>query len=172
MAGSAVVAASMAWLAWTEAGGGYWTGVFGPMLGIGVGMAVVISPLTTAVMNAVGDDLSGTASGINNAAARVAGLLAVAVTGALMVALFGPGLARQLAGSGVAPGAVAAMVAEANRLLDVARPSGLDAAAGQAVRAAVESAYLSAFRGALLLNAVLAAGAAALGLLLPTRQTG
>ncbi len=69
------------------------------MLGIGVGMAVVISPLTTAVMNAVGDDLSGTASGINNAAARVAGLLAVAVTGALMVAVFAPALSGQLAGT-------------------------------------------------------------------------
>jgi EmrB/QacA subfamily drug resistance transporter len=170
VAGSSLVAAAMAWLAWTETSGSYWTGVFGPMLGIGIGMAVVISPLTTAVMNAVGDDLSGTASGINNAAARVAGLLAVAVTGALMVAVFTPTLADGLMETAVDPAASAVMVADAGRLLDLAKPSGLDAAGLQAADTAMESAYLSAFRAAVLLNAVLAAGAAGLGLLLPDRK--
>lgn len=56
IAGSALVAVAMAALAVTEAGGSYWTGVFGPLAGIGIGMAVVISPLTTTVMNAVGAD--------------------------------------------------------------------------------------------------------------------
>ncbi len=62
------------------------------------------------------------------------------------------------------------MTADADRLLDLARPDDLGAAGGQAVQAAVESAYVAAFRVAVLLNAALAAGAAALGLLLPARR--
>jgi EmrB/QacA subfamily drug resistance transporter len=49
----------------------------------GIGGALTVAPLTAAVLGAVGDDSAGTASEINNAAARLAGLLAVAVLPAL-----------------------------------------------------------------------------------------
>lgn len=86
--GAMIVAVSIGWLGLTETAGTYWSGLFGPLLGIGIGMSIAIAPLTTTVMNAVGPDENGVASGINNAAARIAGLLAVAVTGALMVGVF------------------------------------------------------------------------------------
>src|SRR4029077_9330676 len=57
--------------------------------------------LTTTVMTAVDRDHSGTASGINNAVARVAGLLAVAVFGIVMVNAFAPPLDHELAGLGI-----------------------------------------------------------------------
>jgi EmrB/QacA subfamily drug resistance transporter len=68
--------------------GDFWLGVLVPVLVLSAGMAAVVSPLTTAVMNSAPDARSGAASGINNAASRVAGLLAVAVLGAIAGQVF------------------------------------------------------------------------------------
>ena len=51
-------------------------------------MALVVAPLTTAVMNAAPDALAGAASGVNNAASRLAGLFAVALVGAVAALVF------------------------------------------------------------------------------------
>ncbi len=167
--GAVVVALSFAWFGWTEAAGGYWVGVFGPMLGIGLGMAAAISPLTTTVMNAVEDRLSGTASGINNAAARIAGLLAVAVTGALMTVLYSRALATSLPTLGLDAGIAPKILAAADRLLDVPLPSGLAAEAAARLKAALGAAYAEALRAAILMNAALAAAAALIGAALPLK---
>ena len=66
----------------------FWLGVQMPLLLMSFGMALVVSPLTTAVMNAVPDEQSGAASGVSNAATRLAGLLAVAVLGGLGSLIF------------------------------------------------------------------------------------
>ena len=66
----------------------YWLGILLPILVLSAGMSIVISPLTTAVMNSIPEARSGAASGVNNAASRIAGLLAVAILGAVSSALF------------------------------------------------------------------------------------
>lgn len=66
----------------------YWVGVFAPLILMALGMAAVVSPLTTTVMNSAPDERSGAASGINNAASRLAGLVAVAVVGAIAGLVF------------------------------------------------------------------------------------
>lgn len=66
----------------------YWSGAVLPVVVIGAGMALAVSPLTTAVMNAAPEAKAGAASGVSNAASRLAGVLAVAIFGATASLLF------------------------------------------------------------------------------------
>lgn len=97
--GSLVVAVAFAGLAIVAGAGfhGFWIGVFPLMVLMGLGMALVVSPLSTAIMTAVEDKDTGAASGINNAVSRIAGLIAVAAMGAVAAfryaAVLGEGVA-------------------------------------------------------------------------------
>ncbi|CAN5834707.1 MFS transporter [soil metagenome] len=64
----------------------YWRGVFPGLATLAIGMGLAVAPLTDAVLGAVDDAYEGAAAGINNAVARVAGLLAVALVGFVLVA--------------------------------------------------------------------------------------
>ncbi|TDH37983.1 MFS transporter [Pseudohoeflea suaedae] len=89
-AGSAMVGCAFAGLA-VAVGMGlhlFWEAVFPLMIVMGLGMSLVVSPLSTAVMTSVEDDDTGAASGINNAIARIAGLVAVAAMGSLAALVY------------------------------------------------------------------------------------
>jgi EmrB/QacA subfamily drug resistance transporter len=119
----------------------YWLGVFVPITVMALGMAAVVTPLTTVVMNSASDEQSGTASGINNAASRVAGLISVAGLGALAGLVF--------AQRGAPPDA---HFGELNGI-------------GDAAREALEPAFVAAYSTAMAAAAVLAALAALIALL-------
>lgn len=85
-AGPLVVAVGFLVLSFVPADGmSYWWNVLPGLLIIASGMAISVAPLTTAVMNAVSDSHVGVASGVNNATSRIAGLIATALLGPVMV---------------------------------------------------------------------------------------
>jgi len=63
---------------------GYWSGVFPAILVIAIGMTGAVAPLTTAVLSAVDRAHTGSASGFNSAAARIAGMVATALLGGVL----------------------------------------------------------------------------------------
>jgi MFS family permease len=87
-AGSVLVALAFLLLGLTAALHQPWTVVLPVIALMGLGMGLVVSPLSTAVMTSVDDGDTGIASGVNNAVARVAGLIAVALLGAIVTGVF------------------------------------------------------------------------------------
>jgi len=144
-------------------GGNYWTTFFPPMVVLGLGMAVSVAPLTTVVMGAVDQDRVGTASGINNAVARVASLLAIAVLGVIMVAEFGSELNRRLANVAMPSDVRIELRANETRLAALKPPAGLGPATAFAIDSAVVASFVFAFQWMMRVCAVLALLSAALG---------
>ncbi|MGB3180735.1 MAG: MFS transporter [Cyclobacteriaceae bacterium] len=66
----------------------YFRSFLGPMLLMGAGMGITVAPLTTTVMTAAEESMAGAASGVNNAVSRTAGVLAIAILGALALVYF------------------------------------------------------------------------------------
>ena len=96
-----------------------WFAVVPLMVLFGIGMGFVVSPLSTAVMTGVEDGDTGVASGVNNAVARVAGLLAVATMGAVVALVFAEALGNDAGPAvafGMAPKIPLAAAAEAARV--------------------------------------------------------
>ena len=81
--GPIVAATGLFLLSNVDAGDSYVRDVLPGVVVLGVGMAITVAPLTAAVLGSVGDDMAGVASGVNNAVARFAGMLAVAALPAL-----------------------------------------------------------------------------------------
>jgi EmrB/QacA subfamily drug resistance transporter len=77
--GPLVIAASFVMMGGIEPGRGYVGSVLPAVVLFGAGLTITVAPLTAAVLAAVGEERAGIASAINNAVARIAGLLAVAV---------------------------------------------------------------------------------------------
>jgi EmrB/QacA subfamily drug resistance transporter len=83
-AGPLVAGASTLMLARLPTDLDYWTDLLPSLTGFAVGLALTVAPLTTTVLSDAGPGDAGVASGVNNALARVAGLIAIAVVGVVV----------------------------------------------------------------------------------------
>jgi EmrB/QacA subfamily drug resistance transporter len=135
---------------------GYWQSFFPAIVVLGTGMAVSVAPLTTSVMNAVEPNRVGIASGVNNAVARGAGLLAIAVFGIVMLHSFNHAIDRRVANGNVPAAARESLKAQSNKLAAISLPDGLDQMMQQLVRQAIGESFVHAFRLVMAIGATLA----------------
>ncbi len=141
-------------------GGSYWTTYFPAVVVLGLGMSIAVAPLTTTVLGAAGQDRAGVASGINNAVARVASLLAIAVLGIVVAAVFNAALDNSLAALHVAPDIQHLLDAQRANLAGAQAPASVAEPLRAALQRIIAEAFLAGFRVIMLICAILAVGAA------------
>jgi len=139
-------------------GGSYWKTFFPPMTVLGVGMAVSVAPLTTTVMNSVAQTRAGIASGINNAVSRVAGLLAIAVLGIVMLWEFNHAL--DMKWSGLPSSIRQSLDQQRAKLAGADLPQNIPPAVRTQLREAIDYSFVAGFRAVMFAGALLAAGGA------------
>ena len=146
-------------------GDSYWKVFLPAILVLGFGMAITVAPLTTVVMNSVGQDRVGAASGVNNAVARIAGALAVAVLGMVMVKAFGFQLSQILPHS-LPAGALKEIKGNEIKLAGLQLPAGLSTDLQAAVKNSIGAAFVFGFRVVMLICTVLSVASAAVAWLM------
>jgi hypothetical protein len=162
--GPLVAAGGLAWFERMPAEVAYAVDVLPGLLVFSVGLAMTVAPLTMTVLADADEHNAGIASGINNAVARVAGLLAIAALGAVVSATFASSLDRGLGGRHLSPAARRAVADARSRALARADTRGLPAAEARDVARAVQQASVRAFRTGIGIAAGLVAVGGLLGL--------
>jgi MFS family permease len=137
-------------------GGSYWATFFPAAVVLGVGMAITVPPLTTAVMTAVEERQAGTASGINNAVARTASLIAIALFGIVVTTVFDRQLDDRLdAIPNLDPPVRAAVEAQSADLAAAQPPAEADTETAAAIETAIDTSFVAGFRVAMLVAAAM-----------------
>src|ERR1022692_3730420 len=158
--GPLVAAVGLALMLRLGASVNYLTELLPALLVFSVGLAATVAPLTATVLSDADEGNAGIASGINNATARIAGLLSIAAVGAVVSAQFDHALDTALTGHSLSPAANSAIAQARRETLARVDPGrvGLD------VAQAVQSASVHAFHVGILISAVLVALGGLLGL--------
>ncbi|MEO1022001.1 MAG: MFS transporter [Bacteroidota bacterium] len=125
---------------------GYWIAFFPGLFTIGLGMAVIVSPLTTIVMNSVSDAQTGTASGINNTVSRMSGMLAIAVLGIVAVQIFSVQLSDSFQSLSMPIAIQEQLQGEATKMAGLIPPEGIDQTLKDQITGSVQSSFLYTFR--------------------------
>jgi EmrB/QacA subfamily drug resistance transporter len=151
--------------------GNYWLDFFPPVTLLGLGMAISVAPLTTVVMNSVSQNRAGVASGVNNAVARTAGLVAIAVFGIIMLHVFKDQLDRRLAESDLPSSLMQSVQDQSNKLAAIVVPRSQDERAGLLLRRAIDKSFVSGFRAVMAGGAMLSVAGALTALVLVRTAT-
>jgi len=141
-------------------GGSYWTNFFPPVVILGLGMAITVAPLTTTVMSSLTQDRAGIASGVNNAVARTASLIAIAVLGVVMIHVFTTNLGDRLIGANLPPSVVHSVQTQSTRLAAIDIPENVNRGTQELIRRAIDESFVSGFKWVMLIGAALAVASA------------
>jgi EmrB/QacA subfamily drug resistance transporter len=173
--GPLVAGAGMLLMLRIGADASYLADVLPAIVVFGLGLSATVAPLTATVLDSVAENRVGIASGVNNGVSRVAGLLAIAVLGAVISAHFGAKLDSELAGAPLGPRVEKAIGEAKEQPLAVPDLGELPPARAPRIRADATAASTSAFHlGVLLagLLAILGGIASAVGIRNPRRGKG
>ena len=171
VAGAVCASAAYIWMALAQ-GATLVPGVVLPQALLGISFAVMVAPLTASVLSSVTASDEGLASGINNAIARVAGVLAIAILGIVLVKSFSFDLNRSLAGRSVPPDTLQYVYANETKLAGVDLPSGLEPATAMLLRTSISRAFVFGFRIAMLICAGLSLASALVAWLMIPAKAG
>lgn len=159
--GPLIVAVGFVLFALPSVTSNYWGLIFPPIMVLAFGMALTVAPLTTDVMNSVNQDRVGTASGINNAVARVAGVLAIAVLGIVMFWAFRVRFDNLLQHLSLPSAILQDLRAHETQLAGLQAPANLDPNTKTALANMIRQSFVFGFRVIMLLCAILALASAA-----------
>jgi EmrB/QacA subfamily drug resistance transporter len=141
-------------------GGSYWSNFFPPAVVLGLGMAITVAPLTTSVMNSIAQNRAGIASGVNNAVARTASLVAIAVLGVVMLHVFRMDLDHTLSRANLPPSIARSVHTQSIKLAAIDIPENVDPGTHQLIHRAIDESFVSGFRWVMVIGAALAAASA------------
>jgi EmrB/QacA subfamily drug resistance transporter len=168
--GPIIVAVGFILFALPSVGDSYWKVFFPAIIVLGFGMAVTVAPLTTVVMNSVNQDRAGAASGINNAVARVAGVLAIAILGIVMVKAFASRLDDSLAPLALSPPILHDLHTNKLKLAGLQLPEELAPATKTAIKESVQESFVFGFRIVMLICTGLSLASAAVAWLMISQK--
>jgi MFS family permease len=140
--------------------------LFPALLVLGFGMSITVAPLTTVVMNSVPQDRLGAASGINNAVARVASVLAIAILGIAMVSVFAYRLNQTLTSLALPIGVMEEVQSNEIKLAGLPIPENLSPVTKSAIKTAIGEAFGFGFHAVMLICAGLSISSSAVAWLL------
>lgn len=123
----------------------YWTTFLPGYIVFGLGVSFTVAPLTAAVMGSLSERFSGTASGVNNAMSRIAGVFANAIFGALAVLFFTGALQHQLSDIKLNTRDKQLVIAQAANLGNAEVPKDLTANEGRTIEKAYQQSFISAY---------------------------
>jgi len=140
----------------TDGPGAYWTTFFPGVIVFGLGMSFTVAPLTAAVMGSVNDHFSGTASGVNNAVSRIAGVFANAIFGALAVLFFTGALQQEIKKVNLEPKQKQEVMAQAANLGNAIAPDNISDGSKKQLEKAYHESFINAYANIMRASAGLA----------------
>ncbi len=143
--GPLIVSAGMALMILPGAHANYFTSFMPGLILFGLGMSLVIAPLTKSALN-VEDHYAGAASGVNNAVARTAALLATAILGSIAILIFSSNLTSHLGQSQLSNEEQRVVLSQSDKLGGISVPESFSPESKAAARNSIEQSFVFSFR--------------------------